>query len=121
MIEINSNSNMPIYMQIADNVKEKVLDGTLKASEQLPSIRELALILGVNPNTVKKSYDILERQHLVQSYSTKGTYVTDKIDWVLEERTNNSFLRILEEVNNLRKMGVSLETVLKKVESSWLM
>lgn len=121
MIKIDSNSNIPIYVQIVDNVKEKVLDGTLKANEQLPSIRELAVTLGVNPNTVKKSYDILESQHLVQSFSTKGTYVTDKIDLVLEERANNSFFHILEEVNKLRKMGVSLETVLKKVESSWLM
>ena len=121
MFEIDINSNVPIYVQIADHVKEKILDGTFKANEQLPSIRELAVTLGVNPNTVKKSYDILDRQHFVQSNSTKGTYVTDKIEWVLEERTNNSFLHILEEVNNLRKMRVSLETVLKKVESSWLM
>ena len=45
MIEIDCNSNVPIYVQIADNVKEKVLDGTFKANEQLPSIRELAFTL----------------------------------------------------------------------------
>lgn len=121
MFEIDFNNNVPIYVQIVDYFREKVLDGTLKTGEQLPSIRELAVVLGINPNTVKKAYDILENQHIVQSYSTKGTYVTDKIDCVLEEKTKSSFLHILEEVNNLRKMGVSLETVLKKVESSWLM
>ena len=121
MIQIDVNSSVAMYVQIVEQMKELVLEGTLKSGEQIPSIRELALQLRINPNTVKKAYDILERENVVESYSTKGTYVTDKIDCILQEKTNNSFLHIVEEVNNLRKMGVSLETVLKKVESSWLM
>ena len=59
-ININYNSRIPIYEQIVSEIERLVSLNILKPDSQIPSIRELACTLGINPNTVKKSYDILE-------------------------------------------------------------
>ena len=64
MITLDEQSRIPIYEQIINEVKRNVLEGFLKPKDQIPSIRELANTLGINPNTVKKSYTALENQNI---------------------------------------------------------
>ena len=87
---IISNSNgIPIYEQIKEQIKNKIIAGELKENELLPSIRALAKDLRCSVITTKNAYDELEREGYVKSIPGKGFYVT-KInrDWAREEQLN---------------------------------
>ena len=66
-----------IYLQIADQIRERVLDGDWRAGERIPSIRELAVELGVNPNTVTKSYQRMMERGIISSRRGLGYFVSD--------------------------------------------
>ena len=77
MFNINLRSNIPIYEQLVDKIKENIVRGYLKPMDSLPSVRKLATMLDVNPNTVSKAYQELERQHLIITIRGKGTFVDE--------------------------------------------
>lgn len=118
-MEIDVQSRVPIYEQIVNHLRQQILYGELKPAEKLPSIRLLAKKLQVNPNTIKKSYQVLEKQQLVKSNSTKGTFVTTELEHLLEERIKESFEAITLETKELKKMGVSLKRVVEGIEKKW--
>ena len=66
-----------IYLQIADRIRERVLKGEWKAGERIPSIRELAIELGVNPNTVTRSYQRLLDRGIITNRRGRGYFVSD--------------------------------------------
>ena len=66
-----------IYLQIADQLQERILQGDWRAGERIPSIRELAVELGVNPNTVTKSYQTLLDRNIVTNRRGRGYFVSD--------------------------------------------
>jgi GntR family transcriptional regulator len=76
LFNVDISSSTPIYEQIVDNVKEAVLKGLLEPGEKLPSVRELAKMMRLNPNTVQKAYQELERQKVVITLRGKGTYIS---------------------------------------------
>ena len=76
MILLNPNSRKPIYEQLVDEFSKMILTGILKENEQLQSVRTVARDLGINPNTVQKAYQELERRHLIYSVSGKGSFVS---------------------------------------------
>lgn len=115
MIELDEQSTMPIYEQIIHEIKRNVLQGKLKPKDQIPSIRELANTLGVNPNTVKKSYSILENQHIIQSRSTKGTFITSKIDHILQDTIDLCYNNIEMEIEQLIKLGISKDEIIERI------
>ena len=75
-IIVNHSSMQPIYEQIGDQIKEKIMHGVLKADTSLPSVRTLAKELKVSALTVKKAYDALEEEGFVTTIHGKGTFVT---------------------------------------------
>lgn len=78
MIKIDLRSHKSIYEQITDGFKEMIMTGTLACGEKMPSVRELSKKLGVNPNTIAKSYRELERQGYIYTTTGVGTFVADK-------------------------------------------
>ena len=66
-----------IYLQIADRMRERILRGEWKTGERIPSIRELAIELGVNPNTVTKSYQKLLDRELISNQRGRGYFVSE--------------------------------------------
>jgi Predicted transcriptional regulators len=77
MFELDLKSRTPISGQIVDNIKELIVSGVLHAEEKLPSVRELAAQLTVNPNTVQKAYSALEQQGYIYISQGRGTFVAD--------------------------------------------
>jgi GntR family transcriptional regulator len=75
LISVDPNDVRPIYVQIIDEVRRSLVLGTLAADDALPSVRELAGQLRVNPNTVSQAYRELERQGVVEVRRGQGTYV----------------------------------------------
>lgn len=75
MFSLNYDSREPIYEQIYNNVVKLVALGVLKPDEQLPTVRALAKEVGVNPNTVAKVYQMLERDKIIYSVVGKGSFI----------------------------------------------
>ncbi|MBI2928506.1 MAG: GntR family transcriptional regulator [Verrucomicrobia bacterium] len=92
--QIDPHSGLPVYRQMMDQVKYYVAAGTLKAGELLPSIRELAQSLAVNPTTVVKAYSELEHAGVIEMRHGKGAFVSDGAS-ALSEREREKALRRL--------------------------
>ena len=116
MINLNYQSRTPIYEQIVEQIERYIAFGVLKPKEQMQSIRELASLLGINPNTVKKAYDELEKRGAIITISTKGTFVAEKIDVVIDRKINEKIKIIKDAINELEKLGIKKEDVLKKLK-----
>lgn len=75
MVSIDKTSSKPYYEQLMLSVKEDILHGVLKAGDQLPSVREMAQVLMMNPNTISKAYKLLETEQVLVTVKGKGTFV----------------------------------------------
>ena len=117
MINLDYQSGMPIYEQIVEQIERYIAFGVYKAKEQLPSIRELASSLGINPNTVKKAYEELEKRGSIVIMSTKGTFITDRVSGVVSRKVDEKIALIKETMKELEKLGVAKEEVVKKITS----
>lgn len=72
---VDPHSGVPIYVQLKEQIKKAAASGQLKEGEQLPSVREFALRLTVNPNTVSRVYQELEREGVIQTARGLGTFI----------------------------------------------
>ncbi|WP_207941757.1 GntR family transcriptional regulator [Enterococcus sp. DIV2402] len=75
MVTINKNSSRPYYEQLVIGIKEDILHGILVPGERVPSVREMAKQLLMNPNTVSKAYKVLESEQVLVTVQGKGTFV----------------------------------------------
>lgn len=73
------NDNLPIYIQIMNLIKTKMVSGEICGGDKLPSVREFSKELKVNPNTIQRTYQELEREDLVFTQRGMGTFVTEDI------------------------------------------
>jgi len=81
-----------IYQQIADRVQEQILQGIWVAGDQIPSVREMAVELGVNPNTVARSYQALVERHILANQRGRGFFVTEEAVSSIVHTLRNEFL-----------------------------
>ena len=103
-IIISNSSNTPIYEQIKEQIKNKIVSNELKTGELLPSIRSLAKDLRISVITTKSAYEELEREGYVETILGKGTYVANKnIELIREEQ--------LQKIENLIDTAVSIAKI----------
>ncbi len=100
MITIKMQDPRPIYTQIVDGIKEQVVRGMLKPNDQIPSIRQLAAMLVVTPNTVSKAYQELERQGVIVSVKGKGNFINE-VDYMMEQMVSVNLNSVKEELKPL--------------------
>lgn len=106
-------NDRPIYLQLVEILRLQIISGALKQGEKLPSVRELALIMKVNPNTIQKALFELESQKLIHTERTNGKYVTQNqklIDKVKTELAKEKVSNYLEDMN---KIGIDKEEAIK--------
>jgi GntR family transcriptional regulator len=84
LLHVNTSSGVPVYLQIEAQVKQAIAAGALRQGHTLPSVRRLAAQLRVNPNTVAKAYQNLEREGVVRTVPGGGTYVADSSPGLLK-------------------------------------
>lgn len=78
MYQLDYKSNLPLFEQIVQKIKEYIVRGLLQPGDKIPSIREYASLVGINPNTVSKAYQELERQHVITTVKGKGAFVSEQ-------------------------------------------
>ena len=83
--------------------------------QKIESVRELASNLGINPNTVKKAYDELERRNIITTFSTKGTFISEDIRSLKELKIEQKIKKIRDEISELEILGISKEEILKRL------
>ena len=105
MIILDMSDKRPIYEQVVDRFKDLICRGIIKADEQMPSVRSLAMELSINPNTIQRAYATLEREGYIYPVKGRGNYVSD-IAGMLPERQKKFY----EELDGLLDMleGYSL-------------
>jgi len=101
------NTSNPIYLQIAERVNRQVVKGELKAGDKLPSVREMAMTTGVNPNTIQRTYSELERLNIVETKRGQGTFITENEDILSKLRTELKSKQITSFVRDMKEMGFS--------------
>ena len=103
------SGNMPIYQQIVDAVRSAVLSGVYQPGEKIPSVRELATEATVNPNTMQRALQELERHGLLVTDSTNGRYVTTDAR-VLEAARKQSVAELAQQcIARFAALGISPE------------
>ena len=98
MIHIDSRSSKPIYEQIIERIKENIIKGILKPGDKLPSVRELAAAITINPNTISKAYNELERTKAIEVIRGKGTFVAENFKPVINEEKMREIKEHMKEI-----------------------
>jgi GntR family transcriptional regulator len=129
-LEIDVSSPEPVYEQIVRQIEHGVQAGLLSASEALPSIRQLALDLDLNHNTVARAYKLLENNRVIRTAGRKGTFVRDDATTHIDGRNGReAVFRLDELVRSLADRGLTVKEIedafravvvsLRKRPSSW--
>ena len=107
------NSNSPIYLQIVEIIKHRIISGDLKIGSKLDSVRDLAIQYEVNPNTMQRALAELEKYELVYTERTSGRFITENEELISTMRENAANEIIDNFVNQMKNLGFTLEDSLK--------
>lgn len=115
-INIDYGKREPIYEQIVREVEKLITLGVLTPGSQIPSVRALAYDLGINPNTVKKAYDMLEENGLIISKSTKGTFISDDVSMAKKQKIEELMEKIQDIIKELESYGLTREEIINRLK-----
>lgn len=108
--------NKPIYVQIADNICERILSGEIKPMDRISSVREWGAAIGVNPNTVARSYELLAARGIIFNQRGIGFFVAgDAIDQIQDSERR----KFIEEelpafINRAQLLGIDIKKIIEK-------
>ena len=108
MVHLDYRDAKPIYSQIVENFRSQIAAGILQPGDKLPSVRELAQKMSINPNTIQRAYRELEAAGFIETLPGKGCFVcgsTDETDWSALDQA----------VSQLLTRGISREEIIKRI------
>jgi GntR family transcriptional regulator len=116
--EVDFESGVPIYMQIVDRIKQMIVSGQLQPGQQLPTMRQLAIDLRVNYNTVGRAYLMLDQEGIISTQQGRGTYVTTRLDEAQIRKLRMDKLRgmIGQAIQDALVLGYSREEIERVVQ-----
>ena len=110
------DNERPIYIQLVEMIRIQIVSGKFKKGEKIPSVRELALIMKVNPNTMQKALAELENEQLIYTERTNGKYVTEddklieRVKKELEKEIVNNYL------NSMKNIGIDYDLAVRYLQ-----
>ena len=110
------SNERPIYLQIVDRIKVKIITKEYAAGDKLPSVREMASLMQVNPNTMQRAFSILESEGIVCSHRTSGRYVDLDEEKILQLRKDLAREQITVFLRSMEQMGFTMEEILEEIE-----
>ena len=115
MIHLDYRDTRPIYTQIIDSFKDQITAGILRTGDKLPSVRELAAELAINPNTIQRSYRALEAEGWIVTVPGKGCFVSANGN--CQEQERQRLLKQLDEVcAALTALGMTREELCRRIQ-----
>lgn len=115
MIILDYKDRRPIYEQIVEKLKELMLLDALKEHDPMPSVRNLAMDLSINPNTIQRAYAELERQGYIYTVKGKGSFVAEN-GTMKENRKKEVLIQVSEAIDEAIRTGISGEELKRMVE-----
>ena len=110
------DSGIPIYLQIMEKIKLDIIIGTYKLGDRLPSVRELAALYKVNPNTVQKALSLLEEEKLIYTERTTGKFITDDKNKILATRKELANNLTTDYVKAMKNLNLTTKEIIKYIE-----
>lgn len=115
MIQINYRDPRPIYEQVKDGIRKLAYSGMVGADEKLPSVRELASRLAINPNTISKAYKELEQEGFIYTVTGRGTFINQEFD-LNDRRKRELFEQFDKVVRELFESSVSEDELVERLK-----
>ena len=112
-MEWNIESERPVYVQLVEQIKRKIIAGEYKPGDKMPSVRELAAEAAVNPNTMQKALAELERIGLMYSQRTSGRFITDDENLIGKLKKEVALEQIDTFIGNMAAMGIDKKEILE--------
>lgn len=109
------DSERPVYIQLIEKLKADIISGFYKPGDKLPSVRELAALALVNPNTMQKALSELERTGLIYTNRTAGRFITPDEGIILRLKEEAATLQVRELINNMKQLGIKPDQIIKLV------
>lgn len=106
MIQLDFGDHRPLYEQISEKIKELIISGVLRENDKIPSVREMATILAINPNTIQKAYKELENEGYIYSQKARGNFVSPK-ETGDTTKTDELMENIKPQLRELRFLGIN--------------
>ena len=110
MLHLDYRDPRPIYEQIRQEFMRLILSGAIAPGEKLPSVRDLAGTLSINPNTIQRAYPQLESQGYILSVAGKGSFVA-QVDRLAEQQKKEALNAFRAAAQRLRALGLSAEAL----------
>ncbi len=114
MILIDNNSSKALYEQIYDELTRLILSKVLKPEEKLPSVRELAAMIKINPNTIQRAYKTLEENNYIYTVKGVGNFVKDSIE-LRGIHIKNMEEKLEDAIKSLKELGLKDEYIINLV------
>ncbi len=119
MIQVDIRSRIPIYEQLYENVRVLILKKIMVEDQKLPSVRELASMLAINPNTIQKAYRALENDGYIYSVRGKGNFVKGIDEALRDQEVNLALSKIKKATVEARLLQIPAEQVVETVRSCY--
>ena len=116
MIHLDYRDARPIYSQIVDNFRNQITAGILQQGDRLPSVRELAAELAINPNTIQRAYRDMEAEGMIFSVPGKGNFAPDDLE-PLKAAQNVVLTELDELVKKLQAAGIGAEEICARIKN----
>ena len=116
---VDFKSRKPIYEQLVENVSSLVLRGILKPNDNIPSVRQLAGELGINPNTIHKAYAELERRGIIYSTPGRGSFVSDDIATAQNSKKNELRRSLQAAAKDAHDFGITYDEAEEIIRKEW--
>lgn len=115
MIHLDYRDPRPIYEQVAERITELVLTGVLPAHEKLPSVRQLAMELSINPNTIQRSYQLLEQSGVIYSQQGRGSFISEDFDAIRQEKRRELLSELERLAREALRLGISQKELTEQI------
>lgn len=115
------DKTLPVFRQIADTVRRRIVCGSYAKGSQLPSVRELAVEASVNPNTVQRAFLSLEGDGLIETRGTQGRFVTDSDEKIQKAREDLAAAIVDAYFENMAGLGIDPSSAAALIESHELL
>ncbi len=114
----NFRNDLPIYSQLIEQIKLAIVSGVYSPGERLQSVRDMAAEAGVNPNTMQRALQELEREGMVYSQRTAGRFVTEDLMLINNAKKALAKSRIKDFVESMTKLGYGQEEIMSLLDES---
>jgi DNA-binding transcriptional regulator YhcF (GntR family) len=110
------DNERPIYVQLVEKIRLEIISGKLMLGERIPSVRELALIARVNPNTMQKALVELENEGLIYTERTNGKFVTNNKELIEKIKKDLAKEKVNNFLNDMKNIGINYNEIAKYLQ-----